>query len=129
MLSLSETQLFPQSPQSHPYHRSSQCQPVPQAGDIFCNSVWLLSRNQLDIYMVQHLEEGSKIKSNNEGLNIVSISQIPGGPFNIKLTVSNLSSEEIEMFVECTTNCTRSPNTDLSRQCEAASTPFLMSTL
>ena len=66
--------------------------------------------------MVQHLEEGSKIKLNNEGLNIVSISQIPGGPFNIKLTVSNLSSEEIEMFVECTTNWTRSPNTDLSRQ-------------
>ena len=44
-------------------------------------------------------------------------------------TVSNLSSEEIELFVEFTTNFTRSPNTDLSRQCEAASTPFLMSTL
>ena len=47
----------------------------------------------------------------------------------MKLTVSNLSSEEIEMFVEWIKNFTLSPNTDLSRQCEAASTPFLMSTL
>ena len=48
---------------------------------------------------------------------------------NLIPTVSNLSSEEIELFVEFTTNFTLSPNTDLSRQCEAASTPFLMSTL
>ena len=47
----------------------------------------------------------------------------------MKLTVTNLSSEEIEVFVEWIKNFTLSPNTDLSRQCEAASTPFLMSTL
>ena len=47
----------------------------------------------------------------------------------IILTVSNLSSDAIEVFVGLTKNFTRSPNTDLSRQCEAASTPFLMSTL
>ena len=35
----------------------------------------------------------------------------------------------MEVFDVSTLNLTRSPNTDLSRQWEAASTPFLMSTL
>lgn len=47
------------------------------------------------------------------------------------LAVLNLSSEVMEelVWLLLTTKETLSPSTDLSRQCEAASTPFLMSTL
>ena len=47
------------------------------------------------------------------------------------LAVLNLSSEVMDelVWLLLTTKETLSPSTDLSRQCEAASTPFLMSTL